>query len=187
MSHLKKIKYRLIYNRTRVLNKDGTALVQVHAYQNGKSRYFSTGVWIRPKYWDEKEKSVYPAHPNSHIFNFRIREKKLALEKYELKMLNRYGHFHIDRLCDYEVKKEEFLSFTKFYKKQLEESTIRKGAKKNQRTTLNKLCAFNKDLFFEDLTYGFITSFDKFLRRQGLGLNTINKHHRNLKKYIKIA
>jgi len=187
MSYLKKIKYRLIYNRTKSLNKDGTALVQVYAYQNGKSKYFSTDVWVEPKYWDDKQKSISSTHPNSHILNNRIRDKKIALESYELKMLNRYGHFHIDRLEDYQKKKVNFESFTRFYKEQLEEAPIRKGAKKNQRTTLNKLCAFRKDVFFEDLTYGFITSFDKFLRKQGLGLNTINKHHRNLKKYIKIA
>ncbi|NRB50580.1 MAG: site-specific integrase [Saprospiraceae bacterium] len=187
MSHLKKIKYRLIYNRTKNLNKDGTALVQVYAYQNGKSKYFSTDVWVEPKYWDDSQKSISPAHPNSHILNNRIRDKKTALESYELKMLNRYGYFHIDRLVDHQKKKVSFQSFNKFYRIHLEEAPIRKGAKKNQRTTLNKLCAFRREIFFEDLTYNLITSFDKFLRQQGLGVNTINKHHRNLKKYIKIA
>ncbi len=187
MSYLKKIKYRLTYNRTGILNKDGTALVQVYAYQNGKSRYFSTDVWVQPQHWDNAQKSVLPSHPNSHIFNDRIREKKGRLEKFELHMLNRYGHFHIDRLDDRQVKKDDFPSFTKFYEEQLEDAPIRKGAKKNQRTTYNKIRAFRKEIFFEDLTYGFVTSFDKFLRKQGLGLNTINKHHRNLKKYIRIA
>lgn len=187
MSHLKKIRYRLIYNRTGVLNKDGTALVQIHAYQNGKSRYFSTGVWISPPYWDVKEKTVSSAHPNSHVFNARIRQKRESLEGFELKMLNRYGYFHIDRLADVSQKEDQPFSFTEFYRNQLDKAAIQHGTKKNQQTTFNKLCSFKQNVFFEDLTYHLITSFDRYLRNQGLGLNTINKHHRNLRKYIKLA
>ena len=37
---LEKIRYRLVYNRQKKLNKQGTALVQVEAYLNQRKAYF---------------------------------------------------------------------------------------------------------------------------------------------------
>ena len=41
---LEKIRYRLVYNRQKKLNKQGTALVQVEAYLNQRKAYFKTNV-----------------------------------------------------------------------------------------------------------------------------------------------
>lgn len=66
-------------------------------------------------------------------------------------------------------------------------STIKADSLKNQRTTFHKLCTFRTAVHFYDLTYKFVTGFDRHLRLEGLRLNTIAKHHRNLKKYIHLA
>lgn len=42
---LEKIRYRLVYNRQKKLNKQGTALVQVEAYLNQRKAYFKTNVY----------------------------------------------------------------------------------------------------------------------------------------------
>ena len=42
-----KITYRLVYNRRKILNMRGQALVQVEAYLKGSKRYFSTNVYLR--------------------------------------------------------------------------------------------------------------------------------------------
>jgi hypothetical protein len=39
---MKKIKYRIVYNRKKRLDSQGKALVQVEAYLLGKKAYFST-------------------------------------------------------------------------------------------------------------------------------------------------
>ncbi len=39
---MKKINYRLVYNRKKSLNNEGKALVQVEAYLESKKIYFST-------------------------------------------------------------------------------------------------------------------------------------------------
>ena len=49
---MNKITYNLVYNRKKSLNKRGLALVQVEAYLNGKKKYFSTKVYLRPEQWD---------------------------------------------------------------------------------------------------------------------------------------
>lgn len=187
MSILKKIEYSLKYNRTGKLNRNGKALIQIRAYQNGKNRYFSTEVWIKPDYWDEKNKRVKSIHPNGYIFNKRIREKKEALEAFEAKMINLNGHFSIVRLHEFEQYNSELPTFTSFYEKELRLSPIQADSLKNQKTTFKKLCDFKRQVLFEDLNYRFVVGFDRFLRKQRLGINTINKHHRNLGKFIRLG
>ena len=183
----KKIKYTLIYNRQHRLNRDGTALIQIKAYQNAKSRYFSTEVWIEPKYWDQRNRKVMHTHPNQFVLNQQIRERLEAFEAFEVRMINRYGHCPLDRLDEFDKEGNILTNFSDFYAKELEESTIKKDSLKNQRTTFNKLKDFRSVVYFEDLNYNFVLSFDRYLRKLGLGLNTIEKHHKNLSKYIKLA
>lgn len=49
-----KIVYNLVYNRKGSLNKKGTALVQIEAYQGKRKKYFSTKVYLKPEQWDNK-------------------------------------------------------------------------------------------------------------------------------------
>ena len=42
---LEKIRYRLVFNRQKKLNKQGTALVQVEAYLNQRKIYLKTNVY----------------------------------------------------------------------------------------------------------------------------------------------
>ena len=41
-----KIKYRIVYNRKKVLNKKGEALIQIEAYLDKRKVYFSTHIYI---------------------------------------------------------------------------------------------------------------------------------------------
>lgn len=50
-----KIVYNLVYNRKGSLNKKGTALVQIEAYQGKRKKYFSTKVYLKPEQWDNKK------------------------------------------------------------------------------------------------------------------------------------
>lgn len=43
---MKKINYRLVYNRKKSLNSEGKALVQVEAYLESKKIYFSTHIYL---------------------------------------------------------------------------------------------------------------------------------------------
>ena len=42
---LEKIRYRLVFNRQKKLNRQGTALVQVEAYLNQRKIYLKTNVY----------------------------------------------------------------------------------------------------------------------------------------------
>jgi integrase len=53
--------------------------------------------------------------------------------------------------------------------------------------TLNKLKAFRKTVYFEDISFGLINEFDRYLFKKGLGTNSVGKHHDRLKTYINMA
>lgn len=187
MKYLKKIKYSLVFKRLNKLNSDGTALIQIKAYQNAKSRYFSTEVWIEPKYWDKRNKRVKHTHPTQFIYNQRIQEQMAAMEAYEIQQINRLGAFPLDRLDEYTSNNRELATFTDFFKSELQSEGLTIGTFKAKRTTFNKLVDFRKNVYFRDLTYQFITGFDRFLKRQNLGANTLVKHHKIMKQMIREA
>lgn len=183
----KKINFALVYNRKKQLNKDGKALIQIKAYQNGKSRIFSTGIFIEPKYWDARNKRVKPSHPHQRVINKQIYDQIQQMEAYETLIINRRGFLPLKRLHQYKNPATHYRNFTDFYKSELELSTIQPDSLKSQKTTYNKLKAFCDPVYFEDLTFDFLTRFDNFLHRQNLGKNTIQKHHSVVKKYIGLA
>ncbi len=189
MKMYNKIKYRLVYNRTNFLNQDGTALVQIKAYQDRKCRFFSTDVYVEPKYWDKSYRCIKSSHPLHLELNDRLSKLVTQLERNELRIINQTGYCPLAKLVlKSELTPESSIySFTDFFRQEIAISTIKPESLKNQQTTFNKLCEYQKVIWFEELTLDFIHGFDRFLRKQKLGLNTIQKHHKNMQKYVSLA
>lgn len=189
MATLRKIKYTLVYNRQNKLNRYGEALIQIRAYQNGSpARYFSTGIYLEPKFWDEKNKCIRNTHPNEFIWNKQIRERIEAMKTYENQMINRFGCFSVNALDDYETAEPEPTTFTEFMRREIENrADIIESTKVSHRQTLNKLLDFRKIVHFHELNFQLINNFDRYLLKQGLDVNGVDKHHKNLTTYINLA
>lgn len=68
-----KIKYRIVYNRKKVLNKKkGETLIQIEAYLDKKS-VFSTHIYISPEQWNT-QKRIIQNHPHQEELNRMINE-----------------------------------------------------------------------------------------------------------------
>lgn len=196
---VKKIHYTLVFNRLNRLDRNGQGLIQIRAYQSGRNRYFSTGAKVEPRFWDEKNKKVRSSHPYQFVLNKQIRDLLEQIEAFEIKMINRYGFFPLDRLHEYTDPKKDIKTFTDFFEEKIEDfkaeySKIKADSLKNQITTFNKLKSFRKIVYFEDLNFQFIEAFDQFVRRDFMERNgrsikpsTLIKHHKNLRKYIGLA
>ena len=65
---MKKINYRLVFNRKKHLNKEGKALIQVEAYLDKKKIYFSTHLYMYPWQWDTKRRLIV-SHPQEEELN----------------------------------------------------------------------------------------------------------------------
>ena len=186
MGHMNKIKYSLVFNRKGILNQYGQGLIQIRAYQNGKSRYFSSGIYLKPGDWDKRNKRVKYTHPNQFVYNQRINELCRSIEAFEIRMINRFGTFPLSRLHEFQEvdQNKEITSFTEFFEKDLAASRMKPNSHKMYALTLRKLKDFRKIVYFEEISYQLVIEFDRYLFRKGLGVNSVKKHHHRLKTFI---
>lgn len=182
-----KIRYRLVYNRKKQLNKQGTSLVQVEASLNQRKIYFKTNIYLRPDYWDKQTSQVID-HPQSNDLNAMLFEFVIHLQGIELAFWKRGIQPTLALLRD-AVKKNTPINvtFTVFAKEYVKHSDRRKSTKDNLITTINVLQEFRPGLDFKDITYSFLKDFETYLREKGNGVNTVAKHLRQLRTLVNEA
>lgn len=182
-----KIRYRLVYNRKKQLNKQGTALVQVEASLNQRKIYFKTNIYLRPENWDKQTSQVID-HPQSNDLNAMLFEFVLHLQGIELSFWKRGIQPTLALLRD-AIKKNTPINvtFTVFAKEYVKHSDRRKSTKDNLITTINVLQEFRPGLDFKDITYSFLKDFETYLREKGNGVNTVAKHLRQLRTLVNEA
>ncbi|WP_420187188.1 site-specific integrase [Bacteroides pyogenes] len=184
---MEKISYKLVFNRKKKLNNQGVALVQVEAYLNKKKMYFSTRVYLKPEQWDTRRRIV-KRHPNADGLNRMLYDYVAQIEKVELELWQQG-----QRICLHSLKhllaipQEARKSFLAFYKKEVENSSLRVSTQRNHLTTYNILKRYKRYISFADITFDFLTSFDHYLRSERYHINTIAKHMKHLKRYINVA
>lgn len=184
---MEKIRYRLVYNRKKQLNKQGTALVQVEASLNQRKIYFKTNIYLRPENWDKQTSQVID-HPQSNDLNAMLFEFVIHLQGIELAFWKRGIQPTLALLRD-AVKKNTPINvtFTVFAKEYVKHSDRRKSTKDNLITTINVLQEFRPGLDFKDITYSFLKDFETYLREKGNGVNTVAKHLRQLRTLVNEA
>lgn len=184
---MEKIRYRLVYNRKKQLNRQGTALVQVEASLNQRKVYFKTNVYLRPEHWDKQTAQVCN-HPQANDLNSMIFEFVLHLQGIELSFWKRGIQPTLALLRD-AIRKNAPVSvtFLVFAKEYVRHSDRRQSTKDNLITTINVLQEFRPGLDFKDITYTFLKDFEVYLREKGNGVNTVAKHLRQLRTLVNEA
>lgn len=182
-----KIKYRLVYNRKKQLNKQGTALVQVEALLNQRKVYFKTNIYLRPEHWD-KQTSQVCNHPQANDLNTMLFEFILHLQAIELSLWKRGIPVTLSLLKD-AIKKDKpvNVTFPVFAKIYVQESDRKRSTKENLMTTVTVLQEFRPGLDFKDITYTFLKEFEVHLKEKGNSVNTIAKHLRQLRTLVNEA
>ena len=184
---MKKIRYRLVYNRKNRLNKQGTALVQVEASLNQRKVYFKTNIYLRPEHWDKRTAQVCN-HPQATELNAMLFEFIIHIQGIELGFWKRGIQPTLALLRDSVKKKTPTtITFPAFARSSIETSDKRPNTKGNLLSTVNQLELFRPGVDFADLTYTFVKDFDVWLREQGKGINTVAKHLRQLRTLINEA
>ena len=182
-----KIKYRLVYNRKKQLNKQGTALVQVEALLNQRKVYFKTNIYLKPEHWD-KQTSQVCNHPQANDLNTMLFEFILHLQAIELSLWKRGIPVTLSLLKD-AIKKDKpvNVTFPVFAKIYVQESDRKRSTKENLMTTITVLQEFRPGLDFKDITYTFLKEFEVHLKEKGNSVNTIAKHLRQLRTLVNEA
>lgn len=182
-----KIKYRLVYNRKKQLNKQGTALVQVEASLNQRKVYFKTNIYLRPEHWDKRTSQVCN-HPQANDLNAMLFEFVLHLQGVELALWKRGVPATLSLLKDAMKKNRPVnVTFPVFAKEYVTHSDRRESTKENLYTTITVLQEFRPGLDFKDITYTFLKDFEVYLREKGNGVNTVAKHLRQLRTLVNEA
>lgn len=182
-----KIKYRLVYNRKKQLNKQGTALVQVEASLNQRKVYFKTNIYLKPEHWDKRTSQVCN-HPQANDLNAMLFEFVLHLQGVELALWKRGVPATLSLLKDAMKKNRPVnVTFPVFAKEYVQHSDRRESTKENLYTTITVLQEFRPGLDFKDITYTFLKDFEVYLREKGNGINTIAKHLRQLRTLVNEA
>lgn len=182
-----KIKYRLVYNRKKQLNKQGTALVQVEASLNQRKVYFKTNIYLRPEHWDKRASQVCN-HPQANDLNAMLFEFVLHLQGIELALWKRGVPATLSLLKDAMKKNRPVnVTFPVFAKEYVTHSDRRESTKENLYTTITVLQEFRPGLDFKDITYTFLKDFEVYLREKGNGINTVAKHLRQLRTLVNEA
>ena len=182
-----KIKYRLVYNRKKQLNKQGTALVQVEALLNQRKVYFRTNLYLKPEHWNSRNAQV-DNHPQAHDLNSMLFEFVLHLQAIELSLWKRGIPVTLSLLKD-AIKKDKPVNVTSpvFAKTYVQESDRKRSTKENLLTTITVLQEFRPGFDFKDITYTFLRDFEVHLKEKGNSVNTIAKHLRQLRTLVSEA
>ena len=177
---MKKIKYRIVYNRKKQLDKQGKALVQVEAYLSGKKSYFSTHVYLKPDQWNNRV-SLVCNHPHAEELNYMLEEFVLTLQMRELEAWKQGRDICLQILKETGKDTSTENKFIPFGRKWIENSSIRESTKSNLNTTLSLLDSCSPSITFRQLDYKTLLSFEQFLKNKKLGTNTIAKHFRHIR------
>lgn len=184
---MRKIRYRLVYNRKKQLNRQGTALVQVEAKLNQRNIYFATNVYLKPEHWDKNTAQVVN-HPQSMDLNAMLFEYIIHLQSLELGFWKRGIEPTLALLRDAVRKKASTtIRFIDFAKDTIERSDRSASTKENLLSTVKALETFRPGVDFADLTYTLLRDFESWLRDQGKNVNTVGKHLRQLRTLINEA
>ena len=184
---IEKIRYRLIYNRKKQLNKQGAALVQIEAYLNGRKIYLTTNVYLHPEEWDHDTSQVVQ-HPHANDLNAMLYEKILELQQAEIAYWRKGvspSLLDLKNAVKHHVTAD--ITFLNFARQSVELSDRREGTKQNIYATLRRMKDWRGDVEFRDLDYRYLTGFEAYLRSLGLMTNSVGKHLRNVRTLINEA
>ena len=189
-----KVRYRFVYNRSQKLCANGTALIQIEAYQEGKRRYFSTNIYVKPNQWDVAREEIRN-HPNALGLNMMIYDARNKLEAIEIELWRNNQTISMDMLADLARQRCRCIpdrnscgvSFPSFMKKHIDTSLNRPSTRNNKMTTLNLLNEFRPGILVEEMDTPFIKCFEKWMNDKGYGINTIAKHLTHLKTVLNSA
>ncbi len=149
------------------LNIDGSQSIYGRVQQNQRSKFLTTKISVKKRYWNAKTKRVKSSDPeyvykNNVLDAYEMKAKKINLEYLVNDMPLSINKFITGLKNDHHSK----LSFSQFAKdviKQKKEN-VKKLTHKNYKYQLNKVLEFKTDLNIMDIDYSFLVNYQNFLK-----------------------
>lgn len=169
---------------------NGECPVYLRITQNRKSRYISTGVYIKPKYWNKEKEVIRKNHRNSNALNNILQREQNKAEQVqdELGVHGKDSAKTIQQRLK-QQQNGDFFDLADTYEKELEERK-KLYAIKTLNVVLNKLEAFEgeRSLPLKHIDKSYLERFEGFLKRKyNNRSSTINKNFEPIRAIIKKA
>ncbi len=166
---IQKIRYRLVYNRARRLNKRGEGLIQVECQQGKRKIYFSTHTYVKPQNW---EQGCVVGTMNDDAMNFALYTMIQNIEHIELEYMRRGVLVTLSMLKEaYREHLSPAAKLKDFGMEVISQSDRKQLTKMNYKTLLNNIEIFRKGVLVTDIDYPFVCAYDRWLRDR-VGHNT---------------
>ena len=168
---IKKIRYRLVWNKARRLNKRNESLIQIECQQDGKRVYFSTHQYCRMEEWGN---GSIVNHPNADSLNYMLYQMIYDIENIELEYIKRGINVTLNLLKDAVISNvSPAARLVDFGRQVIGESDRRNATKQNYTTLFNNLERYKRNLLLTDIDYHFVTQYEKAMKDGGVSHNTI--------------
>lgn len=181
---LEKIRYRLVWNKARRLNRRGEGLVEIECQQQGRRIYFSTHVYLRPGQW---QRGSVVGCDQAEPLNYALWRMVQDVERVELEYIKRGTDVTLPMLREaIRAKISPAARLRDFGMEVVSQSDRKEQTKQNYQTLLNDLDRFRRNILITDVDYQFITRYDRYLREH-VGQNTRISRLRLLRALINEA
>ena len=167
---IKKIRYRLVWNRSGCLNQRGEGLVQIEAEQQGRKAYFSTHTYLKP---EQFARGCVVNTDLADALNYTLFTMIREVEAVELDYIKKGVEVTLPMLKEaVRSQLSPSAKLTDFGNEVVGQSERNELTKQNYKTLFNNLDKFKPGIRVAEIDYQFVVSYDKWLRTCGLAHNT---------------
>jgi hypothetical protein len=188
--------------QTARINKRGLASIRARITLNKSRKEFSTGIFVRPEYWDKDKQKLLEEAENSKIVNSQISLIKQKLGQAFLILQIKEEAFDVEDVykiyCGQDIKEEMgvmavYEEHNTYYKKLIGKDIKEVSWQKFENTKghLKKFIQWKfkkREVKLNSLKFQFIKDFEYYLRtEQDMQQSTINKTLQRFKKMVNFA
>lgn len=182
---IRKIRYKVVYNRSGRLNKDGEGLLQIECRQGSKRIYFSAHTYVKPQNFIN---GLIVGTENDGGLNYAIYKMKNDIERIELEYIKKDVKVTLSLLKEaVQSNISPVARLIDFGNSVIKDSDRDKKTITNYKTLFNNLEKYKKGVFITDIDYNFVIGYDKFLRNSGIMHNTRISRLRQLRAILNEA
>lgn len=165
-----KLRYRLVWNHARRLNKRGEGLVEIEIQQGTRRRYLSTHTYLLPENWSN---GWVVGTPDDNARNYALRRMMWEVEQVELEFLKHGQRVTLPLLLDsFKSNVNPAAKLRDFGLMMIEDGKRKELTKSNYRTLLNDIDRFRPNTYLTDIDYHWVMAYDRWLKSRSVAHNT---------------
>jgi len=169
---LKKIRYRLVWNRSGKLNAREEGLVQIEMEQAGRRMYLSTHTYIKEGYWHGG--LVSEEHPLHEGLNTSLMSQQMEVERIELDYIRQGVYPSLMMIRDaYRDRMAPGARLVDFIVEMMKTGDRREHTRQGYMTLANSINRWHRGLLLSDVDYHLISRYEQSLKDAQLAHNTI--------------